>query len=640
MGSGDSAEAMDREPTRLEREPIRLEEERARVLVERMTELAQSARTFGSAVCGLDMHVSWALSSEGRTLFWSEGEHGLRSVSVRLDLNRAIKLIETTRVNREGPHVDAFLAGFLHELGHVLYGGPPEEEAAADRVAAEQAGGESKGAEEAGAEVRARPDFDELLDTIRETLEDARVERLLLREFRGARRQLEGHARRVAAVARAQGSNRLNRLVAMLFLQLWGLGEQVPEQRLPADILETSRELRGSLLQAAGSAKELEDWIDRWLVPRLAPFLSPYLEDDARSIPQRHRKSVEGGQEDEGADEQKDEQRRPAVEMKRSLQMPELISDRRHLRTKGVVSQADEDLAERELISYPHRDGGVVVLDEIAVARAQDLTPDERASQVWQDVAQRYGPMAVEGFAVQAAALRRAFQVNFERRFGGRYRAGRRVGVANARRFVVRQDLRLFQRMDVPNRLSYYFHLLIDVSPSMLHNDNVQKALACAYGFTETLVRLHVPVDVSLYSSAVTQLFDHRHDTLEPYFGPAGGYLSSGTHEVEAIAFAKQRADTVQEQRKLILVVTDGQPNGAALERAGGQDMGEYYRETLVPWLGAAGIDLLCIAIGDPPRYHPNVAAVAGGWDSLGVLACLLDEVIRRGEAGRRAFWS
>lgn len=636
-------------------EPLRLEERQARVMVERMSELSQSARAFGSAVAGLDLHVAWALGSEGRTVFWSEGSDGVRSVSIRLDLTKAIGLLDFTRVNREGPYVDAFLAGFLHELGHVLYGRPPQVEGETGEGGEPSAGAgdarptgrpaanctEGDGADDGEvAAVRARSDFAELLESVVETLEDARVERRLLQSFRGAHRQLEGHAHRVAAIAGSQGGSRLNRLVALLFLQLWGMEDQVPENRLPADLLQTAQDVRPSLLEAAGSSEQLEAWVQSVLVPRLPPFLPPLVDDDGRSIPQKRRRGAEVGAGDEEDQEQSGEQERPAVEMRKSLRLPEMVSDRRHLQTKGVVCQRDEDLTEKQLIMYPHRDGGQVVLDQIGVARARDLTPDERALRVWADVRGRYGPMALEGFAAQASALRRAFQVNYERRFSGHYRSGKRVGVANARRFIVRQDLRLFQRLDVPNRLSYYFHLLVDVSPSMLRDDNVQKALACSYGFAETLVRLRVPVDVTLYSSAITTLFDHVHDSLEPYFGAPSGYLSAGTHEVEAIAFARERAACVSERRKLIVVITDGQPNGAALARAGGGDMAEYYSRALVPWLAGAGVDLMCIAIGEPPRYHPHAVSVAGGWDALAVFSRLLDEVVREGETDHRTFWS
>ena len=49
-------------------------------------------------------------------------------------------------------------------------------------------------------------------------------------------------------------------------------------------------------------------------------------------------------------------------------------------------------------------------------------------------------------------------------------------------------------------------------------------------------------------------------DTLQPWFGGNFGYLMSGTLEMEAIAFAKQKADRLEMQRKIFVVVTDGTP--------------------------------------------------------------------------------
>ena len=108
-------------------------------------------------------------------------------------------------------------------------------------------------------------------------------------------------------------------------------------------------------------------------------------------------------------------------------------------------------------------------------------------------------------------------------------------------------------------------------------------------------------MDVSLYSSAITELHVHRRDALERFFGGRFGYLSSGTHEIEAIAYAKQQAERVTEERKIIVVTTDGQPNSVALSRTGAKDLRTYYRGTLNPWLRESGIDLLAIGIGSSP---------------------------------------
>jgi cobalamin biosynthesis protein CobT len=284
-----------------------------------------------------------------------------------------------------------------------------------------------------------------------------------------------------------------------------------------------------------------------------------------------------------------------------------------------------------------------VVVDEIPVANARRIPVDERVRGVLRDMVSLYGPPALEAFASESGALRRAFQVNFERRHSGRYRSGRHIGVPNLRRFVIRRDLRLFQRLEVPDRLSYYFHLLVDVSPSMLRDRNVQKALAVGYAFTEALDRLRIPVDVSLYSSAISRVHDHRHDALEPFFGAgleAGfGYFSSGTHEVEAIAFAKQVADDVEARRKLIVVITDGQPNNQAVARAGGSDAGQYVRLTLIPWLQRSQIDLLAIGIGSDPSYHANSVGLLSGWESIGVFMRLLDQIIAQSAQSHSVLW-
>ena len=307
----------------------------------------------------------------------------------------------------------------------------------------------------------------------------------------------------------------------------------------------------------------------------------------------------------------------------------------RHVRT---LDRHERAAVRSRIILYPHADGSMI-LDEVPVARAAELEETERTRAVMRDFTRLYGPRALDAFAAEAAALRRAFQVNFERRFGGRYRTGKHMGVANIRHFVVRDDLRLFQRIERPDRLSYYFHLLLDVSPSMLTNRNLQKALAVGYAFAQALDRLHVPVDVSLYSSAITELHVHRRDALERFFGGRFGYLSSGTHEIEAIAYAKQQAERVTEERKIIVVTTDGQPNSVALSRTGAKDLRTYYRGTLNPWLQESGIDLLAIGIGSSPSYHPHAVTISSGWDSVAVFLRLLDDIIARSAQSHAELW-
>jgi hypothetical protein len=146
-------------------------------------------------------------------------------------------------------------------------------------------------------------------------------------------------------------------------------------------------------------------------------------------------------------------------------------------------------------------------------------------------------------------------------------------------------------------------------------------------------------VDVSLYSSAITELHVHRRDALERFFGGRFGYLSSGTHEIEAIAYAKQQAERVTEERKIIVVTTDGQPNSLALSRTGAKDLRTYYRGTLNPWLQSAGIDLLAIGIGSSPSYHPHAVTISSGWESVAVFLRLLDDIIARSAQSHAELW-
>lgn len=464
----------------------------------------------------------------------------------------------------------------------------------------------------------------------------------------------------------------LNRLVALLFLDFWGWKGR-DDSRLPPRVAHAARRLSQSLDET--NLRESPVCLSRWVVEQFLPELDDLLGlegvgDDAAGpgsgepppvaapgeTPEQEKGAGERGaptgpspstrqetdrQQEEGAGREQDAGSplsRIALSLEGQLATPGLLAAVDRPERAAVMGAADAREEASRIIMYPHVNGGMV-LDEVTVARARTVRSSERSRQVLADVARTYGPRALDAFAAEAAALRRAFQVNYERRYDGHYRAGRHIGVRNLRRYLVADDLRLFQRLEVPDRLSYYIHLLLDVSPSMLTNRNLQKAMAIGYAFAEALDAIRVPVDVSLYSSAITELYDHRRDSLDLYFGGDFGFLSSGTHEIEAIAYAKQEADKVSEERKIIVVTTDGQPNSVALQRSGSDNLRSYYREHLIPWLRTAGIDLLAIGIGSTPNYHSNAATISSGWESIGILMRLLDEIIARGQTSHAALW-
>lgn len=674
----------------------------AGALTARLEALARTARIFGSGIADVDVSVSWSLEPGSEEIRWFKGPSGRQSVDIRLELNHMIDMLHSVPGGegpggepREATYVQAFKTGFLHELGHILFSPGPVGVDINDEAQLKDL---TDGLSERQRSLLQSPQLRRLLETVHHTLEDGRIERSLMGSFRGARRYLETHAERALRVAYGEaqpGSDpgiastargplapsgdlhseeaaMLSRLVALLFLDFWGW-EGWDDSRIPPRVARAAQRLSRSL--DGTNLRESPVCLSRWVVEQFLPELDGLMdleeaeEEAARpgsGQPPPEAETGETAEQDneagappeqtatppsfhpetdrqqEGEPGGKQEADGPLSSMAQSLEeqfvSPGLLAAGNRPERAAVMGAADAREDTSRIIMYPHVSGGYV-LDEISVARARTVRRSERSRRVLADVARTYGPRALDAFAAEAAALRRAFQVNFERRYEGRYRAGRHIGIRNLRRYLVADDLRIFQRLEVPDRLSYYIHLLLDVSPSMLTNRNLQKAMAIGYAFAEALDTIRVPVDVSLYSSAITELYDHRRDTLDLYFGGDFGYLSSGTHEIEAIAYAKQEADKVSEERKIIVVTTDGQPNSAALQRAGSDDLRSYYREHLIPWLRGAGVDLLAIGIGSTPSYHPNAATISSGWESIGVLMKLLDEIIARGQTSHAVLW-
>ncbi len=666
-------------------------------VVSRLSALTQAARVFGSGLADVDLDIGWSPPGQPERMVWATGEDGRRRVEIRLDLDRMTEMSTSeaaaTRLPStasraspgtagRGSHVEGFQSAFLHELGHVLFSGhaPGEPLIDGERMALL---GEALPAR--AQELSARSETRVMLNQIGEILEDSRIERRLMDRFRGARRYLAGHvaealdaARGSAARApelagpltepRAAAAPDLARLVAVLFLQIWGADSELAADELPPRLSGAASRLRSPLLSAvnADDPATFADWLVTGLLVEIADSFPEAFEETTaeaggskgeavyKAPPPATGQSLAGERREapgEMGPQTVDHDRKtaePAMlpddattligNLAQKLSSPGLLGHDARAHTAGTLDDRGTSPLQPQLIIYPRMDGSQTV-DEVSVARAHLVPPTVQSRQVLEQVATIYGPPALEAFAGERAALRRAFEVNFERRFAGRYRSGRRVGMRNLRRLAVSRDLRLFQRMEVPDRLSYYFHLLIDVSPSMLTNRNGAKAVAVGYAFAEALDRLRVPVDVSLYSAAVTELYDHRRDRLDRFFGGDFGYYSSGTHEIEAIAYAKQKADTVNQTRKLIVVLTDGHPNSVALRRAGADDLRSYYRGALIPWLRRAGVDLLAIGIGHSPSYHENAVSIGSSWQSIGVLIHLLDGVIAEGRRSHATLW-
>ncbi len=636
--------------------------------LERELELIEtSACLFASGLCGLDVHISWSLG-RAEPVTWMQSRDDTLSVHLWVDLlsprnlpsdsvtGEPVSLGDAASATarripiERADFLQAFRTGFLHALGRVL--GAPAM--AGRQVGATGAKGSVSVADLATPEplgwvlrphhqrwrrlptsVRARLSERETVSAVRgivEHLEGARTDALLARRFAGAVRHLQ---------PRFAGDRELGRSAdpAVALLGLLALAMRAGGSDTMAEAAAVATGLSGSedasdvrhsshvqhaFERLAPAARRIADSDDAEAAYRLAEFavydLLPVLLalGDVVVVPV------------------------PAEPLPAPQSTRSPVDRRGIAQFCGIAREVAPDVVQGPigtvLVTLPHLVAGHALF-RVDHALARDLVPDATLSGVLRGMVGEYGPQALEAFAEQAGPLRRALRVNWERREHGRFRSGTHVGITNLRRFVTVEDLRLFQRLKAPQALSYYFHVLVDVSYSMLHERNVEKALAIAYAFTELLHTARVPVDVTLYSSGITELYDHQRDTLQPWFGGDFGYLMSGTLEMEAIAFAKQKADRLWHQRKIFVVVTDGTPSTISLPAVGASSLHEYYEEGLQPWLTAAGIELLAVGIGVQPDYHRRAVALTEGWDALGVFMGLLEEIVREGAARSRDLW-
>jgi len=642
--------------------------------LERELELIEtSARLFASGLCGLDVHISWSLG-HAEPVTWMQSRDGTLSVHLWVDLLSPRNLPADSKTGRLDPlasaptaraqsapsvrtaFLQAFRTGFLHALGRVL-GAPPmarrhvtttgarDSISAADLTAPEPLDWVLRPHHQRWrrlpTSVRARLAERETVNAVRgllEHLEGARTDALLARRFAGAVRHLQPRFACDRELSRS--ADPVAALLGLLALAMRTVGSGttagadaetsgVPESEHAFEVGQAfevghASEVGQAFERLAPTARLIAGSDDAEAAYRLAEFavydLLPALLALGDAV-------VAPGSTD-------------PVPAPQGTHSP--VERRGIAQFCSIAREVAPDVAQGPvgtvLVTLPHMVAGHALF-RIDHALARDLMPDEILSGVLRGMAGEYGPQAVEAFAEQAGPLRRALRVNWERREQGRFRSGTHVGVTNLRRFVTVEDLRLFQRLKAPQALSYYFHVLVDVSYSMLQRRNAEKALAIAYAFTDLLTTARVPVDVTLYSSGVTELYDHHRDTLQPWFGGDFGYLMSGTLEMEAIAFAKQKADRLRQQRKIFVVVTDGTPSTISLPAVGADSLREYYEEGLLPWLTAARIELLAVGIGVQPDYHRRAVALTEGWDALGVFVDLLEEIVREGAARSRDLW-
>ncbi len=316
------------------------------------------------------------------------------------------------------------------------------------------------------------PQVRRLLETVHHTLEDGRIERSLMGSFRGARRYLETHAERALRVAygeatpgsdpgvasiapgslapsgdlHAEEASMLSRLVALLFLDFWGW-QGLDDARIPPRVAQAAQRLSRSL--DGTNLRESPVCLSRWVVEQFLPELDDLMdlegagEEAARpgggepppeaETGETTEQENEAGKQPEkttsppsspldtdrqrdgepGGKQEADGQLSSMVQsLEEQFVSPGLLAAGDRPERAAIVGAADAREDTSRIIMYPHVSGGYV-LDEISVARARTVRRSERSRRVLADVARTYGPRALDAFAAEAAALRRAFQVNF-----------------------------------------------------------------------------------------------------------------------------------------------------------------------------------------------------------------------------------
>ncbi len=190
---------------------------------------------------------------------------------------------------------------------------------------------------------------------------------------------------------------------------------------------------------------------------------------------------------------------------------------------------------------------------------------------------------------VLAWKLMQLIQERTYTRFGGAHRSGK----LNTPKLWKQRlgKYRLFQRRDNPERLDICFILLVDESGSMNRESKYIAAREATVFFAEVLDRLDVPFEIIGYSTDSSEAamaaslghvpaFQYRHIRHSPLqhriykafdepFGPNKTRLVNifprfNNWDEEHLLFAYRRLLQRDEKERVIIITSDGQPNGDA----------------------------------------------------------------------------
>jgi hypothetical protein len=437
----------------------------------------------------------------------------------------------------------------LHLLGHFL----SEAEAVVAAVRRVEASG--------------RPHFVSLWHA----LEDARMENAMLRRWPGMYRSFEALLPDPARWAVWQQSARVQ-----LEIGLYLYGRQAPAGPLSSAVAEALEAAQPAILRAAQEdtpAASLAAMLQMY--PLLAPLLAgdhtPHDRPDPR--PATEADPAAAGQ--EGRD-------------RRTAKALPHIDVNDEPGTVGVLGERHElpDWYRPGSAPWFERGLGDKAVHPTAIRTdAQTiLTPDrgepDAYRELWRQVQRQAGFLATR--------MTNLLRQDAYLRFAGRFRSGK---LRTAKLYKQRLgDFRLFERAVVPERQTACL-LLIDESASMKGQGKMAVAAQAAALLGETLAKLEVPLEIIGYTTAEFEAqaamrlglrpaheyrrmrcspVEHRlyKRFSEPYrlvrSRLTGLQPRCNNWDEDSLLFAFRRLQGRSERNKLLLVISDGQPNGDA----------------------------------------------------------------------------
>lgn len=211
-------------------------------------------------------------------------------------------------------------------------------------------------------------------------------------------------------------------------------------------------------------------------------------------------------------------------------------------------------------------------------------------------------------------------------RYGGYFRSGK---LNTPKLWKQRlQKYRLFQRRVEPRKLDVAFTLLVDESGSMNREGKYLAAREATIFFAEVLDQVGVPFEIIGYSTEHSEAamaaalghvpaFRYRHirhspllhrlyKTFDEPYGPVKTRLVSicprfNNWDEEHLLFAHRRMLGRREKEKVIIIISDGQPNGDA-----------RHLIATVEKLSSLGIKIVGVGVVDPfvKKIYPNAIVV------------------------------